>query len=59
MNVVIPIQERLIGALDVLSLEEDRRYVRDLEDVAWFYKIGLELFLAVNADFIKELRARH
>ncbi|GJL60604.1 MAG: orotidine 5'-phosphate decarboxylase [Nitrospirales bacterium] len=56
---VIPIQERLIVALDVSSVGEARRYVKDLEGVAWFYKIGLELFLAVNADFIKELRAQN
>ncbi|MEJ2232239.1 MAG: orotidine 5'-phosphate decarboxylase [Nitrospirales bacterium] len=59
MNTLIPIQERLIVALDVPSLEEARRYVQDLEGVVWFYKIGLELFLAVNADFINELRARN
>ena len=59
MNTSIPIQERLIVALDVSSVEEARRYVKDLEGVAWFYKIGLELFLAVNADFIKELRAQN
>lgn len=56
---VIPLQERLIVALDVSSVEEARQYVKDLEGVAWFYKIGLELFLAVNADFIKELRAQN
>jgi orotidine-5'-phosphate decarboxylase len=59
MNNLIPTQERLIVALDVSSLGEARRYVNDLEGIVWFYKIGLELFLAVNADFIKELRARH
>lgn len=46
-------------ALDVPSLEEARQYVKDLEGVAWFYKIGLELFLSVNADFIRELRKRN
>ena len=59
MNMVIPQQERLIVALDVPSVEEARQYVKDLEGVAWFYKIGLELFLAVNADFIKELRKQN
>jgi orotidine-5'-phosphate decarboxylase len=59
INTIIPIQERLIVALDVPSLEEARRYVKDLEGVVWFYKIGLELFLAVNADFIQELRKRN
>ncbi len=59
MNSVIPNQDRLIVALDVSSLDEARRYVQDLEGVVWFYKIGLELFLAVNVDFIEELRARN
>jgi orotidine-5'-phosphate decarboxylase len=59
MKTLIPIQERLIVALDVPSLEEARRYVQDLDGVVWFYKIGLELFLAVNVDFIEELRARN
>jgi orotidine-5'-phosphate decarboxylase len=59
INPLIPIQERLIVALDVPSLDEARRFVKDLEDIVWFYKIGLELFLAVNVDFIKELRGRN
>jgi orotidine-5'-phosphate decarboxylase len=59
MKAVIPNQERLIVALDVPSLEEARRYVENLEGIVWFYKIGLELFLAVNVDFIEELRARN
>jgi orotidine-5'-phosphate decarboxylase len=59
MKALIPNQDRLIVALDVSSLGEARRYVQDLEGVVWFYKIGLELFLAVNAEFIKELGARH
>ncbi len=46
-------------ALDVPSLEEARRYVRELEDIVWFYKIGLELFLAVDVGFIQELHARN
>lgn len=46
-------------ALDVSSLAEARRYVQDLESVVWFYKIGLELFLAVNVRFIEELRDRN
>lgn len=58
MSTLIPARERLIVALDVPSLDEARRYVKDLEQVVSFYKIGLELFLAVNAEFIKELRAR-
>ena len=52
------LNHRLIVALDVPSLDEARRYVDDLEGVVRFYKIGLELFLAVNADFLEELRQR-
>ena len=59
MNNLIPIQERLIVALDIPSLQEARQYVQDLEGVVRFYKIGLELFLAVNVAFIEELRARN
>jgi orotidine-5'-phosphate decarboxylase len=59
MNPVIPDRERLIVALDIPSLVEARRYVQELEGIVWFYKIGLELFLAVNASFIEELRARN
>lgn len=53
-----PLAHRLIVALDVSSLDAARRYVGELEGLVVFYKIGLELFLAVNADFIKELRDR-
>ena len=48
----------LIVALDVPSASEARKFVEELEGVAWFYKIGLELFLTVNAEFITELRQR-
>lgn len=58
MSNAIPVDQRLIVALDVSSLEEARRYVEDLHGFVSFFKIGLELFLAVNADFIKELRDR-
>ena len=49
---------RLIVALDVSTMDEARRYIDELEGVVWFYKIGLELFLAVNADFLSELQQR-
>lgn len=54
----IPLDHRIIVALDVPTLKEARNYLDDLEGVVWFYKIGLELFLAINTDFIQELRAR-
>lgn len=50
---------RLIVALDVPSIEEARKYLDDLEGVVRFYKIGLELFLAVNREFLEEIQARH
>ncbi len=38
-------RERLIVALDVPSVERAREMVDSLDDAAWFYKIGLELFM--------------
>ncbi len=54
----LSVDHRLIVALDVPSLEEARKYLDDLEGVVRFYKIGLELFLAVNREFLEEIRAR-
>ena len=58
LNSSISIDHRLIVALDVPSLKEARNYLDDLEGVVRFYKIGLELFLAVNREFLEEIRAR-
>ena len=52
------LDHRLIVALDVPSVDEARQYLDDLEGVVRFYKIGLELFLAVNREFLEEIRAR-
>ena len=52
------VSHRLIVALDVPTVEDARRYVDDLDGVVGFYKIGLELFLSVNANFLGELRQR-
>jgi len=41
----IPLEERLIFALDVPSQEEARRWVERLEGRVKFYKVGLQLFL--------------
>ena len=56
MNSSIPLDHRLIVALDVPSVQEARAYLDDLEGVVRFYKIGLELFLAVNQTFLEEIR---
>ncbi len=58
MNSSIPLDHRLIVALDVPSVQEARAYLDDLEGVVRFYKIGLELFLAVNQTFLEEIRMR-
>jgi orotidine-5'-phosphate decarboxylase len=42
----IPVNERLIVALDVPSADEARRMVEALGDSVVFYKVGLELFMA-------------
>jgi hypothetical protein len=42
----IPARERLIVALDMPNAAEARALVERLGDSAWFYKIGLELFMA-------------
>lgn len=42
----IPPRERLIVALDTPNAAEAKALVERLGDAAWFYKIGLELFMA-------------
>ena len=42
----IPVEDRLIFALDVPSTDEAMQLVNDLGDSVSFYKIGLELFMA-------------
>jgi orotidine-5'-phosphate decarboxylase len=42
----IPVQERLIFALDVPTTEEARALVERLGDSVRFYKLGLEIFMA-------------
>lgn len=43
---IIPSGERLIFALDVSTTEEAKALVELLGDAVWFYKIGLQLFMA-------------
>jgi len=42
----IPTRERLIVALDVPGFDEALALVKTLGDSVWFYKLGLELFMA-------------
>ena len=42
----IPVQERLIFALDVSSTEEAKAWVEKLGDSVRFYKLGLQIFMA-------------
>ncbi len=42
----IPLDERLIFALDVPAADDARRLVRSLESEVRFFKVGLQLFLA-------------
>ncbi len=58
MNPTPSFPHKLIVALDVPTAQQAREIVDDLDGLVWFYKIGLELFLAVNESFLKELRDR-
>ena len=42
----IPLNERIIFALDVSSKDEAERWLDRLGDQVQFYKVGLQLFLA-------------
>ena len=39
-------RERLIAALDFPAVEDAKKHVELLGDAVWFYKLGLELFMA-------------
>ncbi|MDQ7090582.1 MAG: orotidine-5'-phosphate decarboxylase [Methylococcales bacterium] len=59
-NKAIPVQERLIMALDVPSIEEAQALVEELGDSVIFYKVGMELFMSGNYfEFIDWLKQRH
>lgn len=45
-NKAIPVQERLIMALDVPSISKAKSLVEELGDSVIFYKIGMELFMS-------------
>ena len=50
-------RDRLIVALDVPTVAEAGKVVRDLGDAASFYKIGYQLAFAGGLDFARELVA--
>ena len=55
----IPPRERLIVALDVPSASDALALVDHLGDAVWFYKLGLELFMAGGYfELLDELRRR-
>ncbi len=54
----IPIEERLIVALDVPSLAEARAITDELRGVVRFFKIGLQLFPIGGVELARELIAR-
>ncbi|MEI6412632.1 MAG: orotidine-5'-phosphate decarboxylase [Pseudomonadota bacterium] len=55
----IPLNERLIHALDVPTVEAAQARVEVLRESVWFYKMGLELFMAGGYfELIEWLRAR-
>lgn len=52
-----PMHDRLIVGLDVPTLAEAEKVVRDLEGVVRFYKIGYQLAFAGGLDFARDLAA--
>ncbi|RLA20993.1 MAG: orotidine-5'-phosphate decarboxylase [Gammaproteobacteria bacterium] len=56
----IPMQERLIMALDLPSIEEAKKLVEVLGDSVHFYKVGMELFMTGDYfELIHWLKARN
>ncbi|MBF0141357.1 MAG: orotidine-5'-phosphate decarboxylase [Magnetococcales bacterium] len=54
----IPLEERIIFALDVDSPDEARKWLDRLGTHVRFYKVGLQLFLAGGLGLIEEISAR-
>jgi orotidine-5'-phosphate decarboxylase len=56
----IPVNERLIMALDVPSIEQAQALVEELGDTVVFYKVGMELFMCGDYfGFIEWLKQRN
>ncbi len=59
-NKAIPVQERLIMALDVPSITDAQALVEELGDSVIFYKVGMELFMSGDYfGFIDWLKQRN
>ena len=54
----IPVNERIIFALDVSTKEEAKQWVETLESHIRFFKVGLQLFLVGWFDIIEWIRDR-
>ncbi|MBF0158453.1 MAG: orotidine-5'-phosphate decarboxylase [Magnetococcales bacterium] len=54
----IPLNERVIFALDVDTPEQARQWVERLEDHVHFYKVGLQLFLAGSFSIVDWIMQR-
>jgi orotidine-5'-phosphate decarboxylase len=48
-------EEKIIVALDVATLKEAREIVAELREMVGAFKIGLQLFIAFGASFVREL----
>lgn len=57
MSLINP-KERIIFALDVSSREEAERYVKELDGLISFFKIGIILNIVVGIDFINWLKEK-
>ena len=55
----IPLNERVIFALDVPTTEDAKNLVRTMEGHITFYKVGLQLFLAGGFDIVDWILARN
>jgi orotidine-5'-phosphate decarboxylase len=56
MNAAVPaMKDKLIVGLDVSTVAEAEKIVRELDGAAGFYKIGYQLAFAGGLDFAREL----
>ncbi len=54
----IPLEERIIFALDVSTAEEAKHWVQTLESHTRFFKVGLQLFLVGGFDMVEWILKR-
>jgi orotidine-5'-phosphate decarboxylase len=55
----IPLNERIIYALDVPNASEAKKWVETLEAHTRFFKVGLQLFVAAGLEIIDWILSRH